>query len=282
MLYRATSHGHGLGWRRDTPDFRDHMFRGALPMPALEAPRRLSLRDDPANPPIYDQGRIGSCTANAVARLEQFVRRKHGQAPDEMPSRLFLYYDVRAAEHTIPYDAGAELRDVLKTVAYYGVCSETEWPYDDTPANPVTGLFPHGCRAVTHPPKANYQEARHHVPTEYLRIPQMISQMKVCLLQGYPFVFGFTVYSSLYGADGMPAVDVPMPSPHDEMEGGHAVCCMGYDDDRPMPGNLKGAFLVANSWGPELQDGGYFWLPYSYLSDAQLASDLWTIRSVKS
>jgi C1A family cysteine protease len=38
---------------------------------------------------------------------------------------------------------------------------------------------------------------------------------------------------------------------------------------------------VRNSWGPAWGQKGYFAMPYSYLTDHRLASDLWTIRSVK-
>src|SRR5689334_17932133 len=57
MARRRTS---GLGWIQDLPDHRDLAY--AAPSAALETlPREVDLR--PECPPVYNQGRIGSCTA---------------------------------------------------------------------------------------------------------------------------------------------------------------------------------------------------------------------------
>ena len=53
--------------------------------------------------------------------------------------------------------------------------------------------------------------------------------------------------------------------------GGHAVCAVGYNDKEKR-------FLVRNSWGPGWGIGGYFKMPYAYLSDRNLSDDFWTIR----
>jgi len=51
------------------------------------------------------------------------------------------------------------------------------------------------------------------------------------------------------------------------------VMAVGYDDARQW-------FLVRNSWGPRWGMAGYFTLPYSYLIQAVLSKDFWTIRIV--
>jgi C1A family cysteine protease len=48
---------------------------------------------------------------------------------------------------------------------------------------------------------------------------------------------------------------------------------VGYNDE-------KGQFTIRNSWGEEVQDKGYFYIPYGYLTDSALSSDFWTIRKV--
>lgn len=46
---------------------------------------------------------------------------------------------------------------------------------------------------------------------------------------------------------------------------GHAFCIVGYDDNFVTPFG-KGAFIVANSYGPEYgRDGGYFYVPYEMI-----------------
>jgi C1A family cysteine protease len=51
------------------------------------------------------------------------------------------------------------------------------------------------------------------------------------------------------------------------------VLAVGYDDNEER-------FIVRNSWGPGWGMNGYFTLPYSYVTNSNLADDLWTIRMV--
>jgi C1A family cysteine protease len=86
-------------------------------------------------------------------------------------------------------------------------------------------------------------------------------------------VFGFTVYSAFESQQVATTGIVPMPSPADQIVGGHAVVLVGYNDavDR---------FRVRNSWGTGWGQQGYFELPYLYVTSAQLASDFWVLQTV--
>jgi C1A family cysteine protease len=260
-----------LGWIRDLPDHRDHLY--SAPLAHLQKlPPQVDLRPKLSQAP-YDQERIGSCTANAIAGAIQFDRQGANQNPDFVPSRLFIYFNERAMEHTIPVDAGAQLRDGIKSVAKLGVCPESQWPYDGTPADPNTHLFPPSSSAVERPSPACYTDAAKYRVISYSRIAQSLAQMKGCLAAGFPFVFGFAVYDSLYDSDGKPRTVIPMPGQADSQIGGHAVLAMGYDDERNV-------LIVRNSWGPAAQDNGHFYLPYAYVTDPSLAGDFWTVRAV--
>ena len=65
-----------------------------------------------------------------------------------------------------------------------------------------------------------------------------------------------------------------MPSSTESVVGGHAVLAVGYDESERR-------FIVRNSWGAGWGIKGYFTVPYSYLTDPNLANDFWTIRMVK-
>jgi C1A family cysteine protease len=95
--------------------------------------------------------------------------------------------------------------------------------------------------------------------------------MKGCLASGYPFVFGFSVYTE-FESDTVATTGVlNMPSPKEKLLGGHAVIAVGYDDKTQR-------FIVRNSWGAKWGIKGYFTIPYAYLTDPNLAADFWTIR----
>jgi C1A family cysteine protease len=263
-----------LGWKPDLPDHRDHIY--AVTAAVLQKlPPKVDLRTK--CPPVYNQGRIGSCTANAIAGAIQFQRRnaKKPQKPDFMPSRLFIYYNERAMEGSIGTDAGAQIRDGIKSVVKQGVCPDALWPYDDTPAasdeNPVWAA---DAVPATKPSAVAYKAAKNYQVISYQRLPRVLNSFRGCLAEGNPFVFGFSVYSSLYGADGMPLSTVPLPGAKDDLIGGHAVLAVGYDD-------AKQIFIVRNSWGSKAQDKGYFYLPYAYLTDTGLSDDFWTIKAVE-
>lgn len=125
VFSRMTKHRTGknsfMGWQRDTPDHRDHVF--AAPRPET-TPLPSSVDLTAKCPPIYDQGSLGSCTANAIGAAYQFDQRRQGLL-DFVPSRLFIYYNERAMEGTVGQDAGAQIRDGFKSIARQGVCSET-------------------------------------------------------------------------------------------------------------------------------------------------------------
>jgi C1A family cysteine protease len=246
------------GWVRDLPDGRDLLFSAALEtMGAL--PSKVDLR--PQCPSVYDQGQLGSCTANAIAGALEFDEIKEKKPNPWVPSRLFIYYNERLIEGTVSSDSGAQLRDGVKAVANQGACPETDWPYVIT-------------KFKSKPPAKAFSDASQDKARQYLRIPQASSQMKSCLADGFPFVFGFTVYESFESQQVASTGNVPMPNTSTEkVLGGHAVCAVGYDDSKQV-------FIVRNSWGPGWGLKGYCMMPYAYLLDAQLASDFWTIRQI--
>lgn len=122
-----SSIGH-YGWAPDLPDHRDLTY--SAPAQFLMAlPTMVDLR--PQCPPVYDQGQLGSCTANSIGGAIQFEQMKQNIA-NFTPSRLFIYYNERVIENTVNSDSGAQIRDGMKVVAKQGAPPETDWPYDIT------------------------------------------------------------------------------------------------------------------------------------------------------
>jgi C1A family cysteine protease len=245
------------GWQPDLPDYRDHLY--AAPMEMIGAmPASVDLRAQ--CPPVYDQGQLGSCTANAIAGALEFDRLKQ-KISDFAPSRLFIYYNERVMEHTVASDSGAQIRDGIKSVGQLGDCPETEWPY-------VISRF------KTKPPAKCYSDALKYKAVLYQRVTQTLGQLKGCLASGYPFVLGFTVYESFESVQVAKTGHASLPKPGEQSIGGHAVMAVGYDDTKQW-------FIVRNSWGDGWAMKGYFTLPYAYVTDNNLADDFWTIRIVQ-
>lgn len=247
-----------FGWKRDLPDHRDLELRSLRESRTTGKkrllPRKVSLADGFSRVPMYDQGQLGSCTANAIAAAVMFLEFKEvGDLSLTYPSRLFIYYGEREIEGSIPWDDGAEIRDGMKVVAKQGYPQEDSFPYDIR-------------RFAERPSDGVYTEAKKDHITKYYRVPQTLFSLRICLAHGYPIVFGFTVYSNFpYGGNG----DISMPS--GGVDGGHAVVLTGYDDKEKM-------FDWRNSWGPGWGRNGYGRIPYVYVTDPNLCDDFWTIR----
>ena len=250
-------------WKPDLPDQRDRLFGETLSA-HQEIPPSIDLRS--LCPPIVDQGRIGSCTGNALAGALGFLERNELQAdggPETFGSRfapfsrLFIYYNERALEGTQDQDSGAQIRDGIKTLAASGACRESVWKY--TPENVLKA-----------PSSLADEEAIKHRIANYLRM-QTLAEMRACLASGFPFVFGFTVYESFESIEVASTGIMQVPSVDERVLGGHAVLAVGYDDE-------KQSLLVRNSWGEKWGISGYFYMPYEIITRLKLAQDFWTIR----
>ena len=246
---------HAFGWLRDIPYQRDHLM--ALAPMAL--PKKVSLRKK--MPPVFDKGQLGSCTANAIAGALEYEEKRQGEKTNRL-SRLFIYYNERAMEGTVDSDAGASIRDGIKSVGKLGAPLEKLWPYNVD-------------KFTWKPSKASYAEAVKHEALSYARVAQTTTALQRVLASGYAVVFGFTVYESFESQAVADSGRVPMPGKGEKVLGGHAVVLAGYD-------NTSGpvAWEVRNSWNADWGDKGYCWMPQSYLTKSNLSSDFWNIRKV--
>ena len=256
------AHG-GYGWKPDRPDPRDWQGSLTLTEHAVTLPASVSLRAK--MPAIYDQGQLGSCTANAIAGALQYQQLVQAETEGKnVPSRLFIYYNERVMEGTVSWDAGAEIRDGIKSVAKQGAPPESEWPYRIT-------------RFTDKPPAKAYTDALQFRALTYARPIRTSYYLRKALANTHPIVFGFSVYSSFESDEVASNGIVPMPDvENEELLGGHAVVAIGY---KQISGHLY--FEVRNSWGADWGDNGYFWMPAAYLLDTSLSSDFWDIKLVE-
>jgi C1A family cysteine protease len=223
----------------------------------------LPIRDevDPRAdlPDVFDQGHLGSCTANAVAAAVEYDAKLNGSDPGFL-SRLWIYYYERKLEGApTDQDTGAFGRDGLKVCHKLGVPLEKDWPYDIT-------------QFSVQPPESLDSEAKQHRISNYRVVPRNLDSMKAVLSNRQTIAFGFTVYESFESPDVAKTGIVPMPTRGEKTLGGHEVLLVGYLKDEPNYG------LVRNSWGADWAIKGYFLMPWAYFLDANLSSDFRTIR----
>jgi C1A family cysteine protease len=262
-------------WKRDDYDSRDHYIcsshRFSL-VPPESIPSSVDLLDRCS--PVFDQGPLGSCTANALVGACEYLENKYKdfEVGDQFAnlSRLFVYWNERKLENCIASDGGAQISDGIKVLSSVGVCIEDDFPYDiDTFSN--------------RPTETAFKDAEIRKISAYARVPQDLVVIKQTLSSGYPIVFGFIVYPQFESQEMANTGFLRMPRPGERNKGGHAVLAIGYDDQMPCldwEGKqvCSGCVKVRNSWGPDWGIKGNFWMPYSYFLNNRLVDDLWTIR----
>jgi C1A family cysteine protease len=212
-------------------------------------------------PEVYDQGHLGSCTANAIGFCYHYDELKQKESTPFTPSRLFIYYNERNMEGHVDTDSGAEIHDGIHVINTIGVCDENDWVYDI-------------AKFTEKPSQECYSIAEKHRTVDYRAVEQSIEQLKAALIQGFPVVFGFTVYESFESDDVAKTGLMPMPKDGEKILGGHAVAVVGFDDSKKL-------FTIRNSWGSGWGDKGYFYMPYEFITNPDMASDFWTVTKTK-
>lgn len=266
---------HIYNLRRQAEDPRDYKL--AAPK-AVKLPRKVDLREN--CPPVFDQGSLGSCTANAGVACFMMLKDV-----DEEHSRLFLYYEERRLEGTTEEDAGATMRSVGKALQKAGVCLEPLWPY-------VAEKFDDD------PPETADLDAADRKVSSYQKLDGINAVKQYLAQQNLPVMIGMDVYESFESNAVTKTGIVPVPKSGEKLLGGHAVLLVGYDDDftgaekaaqnacgeSPLgcwgeddgEETQTGYFIVRNSWGKDWGKEGYFYLPYAFMD--QYAYDFWVLE----
>lgn len=212
-------------------------------------------------PAVYDQGHLGSCTANAICGAYETLQIIQKEKAPFVPSRLFVYYNEREKEGHVNEDSGAEICDGIESINKIGVCPETMWTYDIS-------------KFTMKPTDDCYTDAKLHHTLAYCKMQNTLDQLRACLISGYPFVFGFQVYESFESEEVAKTGVMPMPDvTKEKLLGGHAIMCVGYDDNKQQ-------FIIRNSWSDQWGDKGYFYMPYEFITNPDFCSDFWYITLV--
>lgn len=237
------------GWTPDPIDTRDHAYN------AMRTGEPLLDRVDlsPNCSRIENQGQLGSCTGNAITSVLEYELRKAKKSRADL-SRLFVYYNERMVEGTINEDAGAIIRDGIKSLVTYGAPAETAWPYN--------------IKKFTQKPTATaYKKALPKRIVSYQRL-STVDDIKRCLASGSPVVFGFKVYESFESDEVARTGIVPIPLAGERNLGGH---CMYFDS------YADGYIGAANSWDSTWGLAGRCKFKEEHVANPNHFGDFWKV-----
>lgn len=235
-------------------DLRDKL----VGQPLSNLPQSLDLLPDVFE--VESQGFTNSCTANAGCSMLEVMFKRAGIPRDF--SRLYLYWYVRQLSG-IKGDNGAHCRDIPKALVKYGIPLEVTWPFKTQNINLV-------------PSAAAKEEAKKYNTYEYKRLGYLEEwslvheQIKTCIYNGLPVLVTMRVSEEFSGMIGKNYSNWKTHYWNPNYTGYlHAVIIIGYDDTCQR-------FLCQNSWGKGWGDGGFFGLPYEFVTQ-RVAGEFWVI-----
>jgi len=200
---------------------------------------------------IYDQGKISSCTANALTSIYEYDKKGFEG------SRLFLYYNERLLINETHKDEGAYLSDGIKALKKYGICEEKYFPYI------IKNVY-------KEPSKEAYENGKINYIIEAKEISNNIKEIKKWLKRNEPIVIGIKIYDNFMNSK---TGKIEIPKENNKYIGGHAVIICGYKEKERI-------FIMRNSWGKYWGDKGYFYISYDYINNSELCGDLWIITRI--
>ena len=241
------------GWIKDIPDQRDKYV-------VLNSNNNLNSKDlRDKFPGIYNQCNIGSCNANAIASIYEYIQINKNDKYFYTPSRLFIYYNERFLQNTTQFDSGSSISNSIRSLKKYGVCSEMDWQYttENLKIKPNQKCYDIGKKNI--------------INFNYIRLNQDLDQLKACICNNNPFIFGFSVYEGFEKKNFTETGIMNYPGIKEKLLGGHCVVAVGYDDTKEM-------FIIRNSMGINWGDKGYFYMPYHFITNPDMCSDFWFIQ----
>lgn len=229
---------------------------------SMSLPRSVDLR--PYCSEVEDQGRVGSCTANAVVGAMEYQLRKAGNANVEL-SRMFVYFNARRMSGHASLDCGTRISQGMAAFMAFGAPFEYAWPY-----NPQL--------LSTEPPPDVYKQALQHVPTEYARI-EGIENIKAALAQGFPVVFAANLPPRCYDEAATTGImqapsEMELRQQH-SAEGRHAMLLVGYD-------LADNTVIIRNSWGTGWGEKGYCRLAMDAFAASVAPGTTWILGTLEA
>lgn len=205
---------------------------------------------------IRNQVNLRSCSGEAVVGAYEILLKKQYPEQYKNLSPLFVFYNAKLYEGRRPvFDAGVYIKDAIRSVKHFGICSEDIWP--------------HSQQAVTfNPTEESYLDAKKRKIKTYSMIKEF-DDIIDALSNDIPVISAIKTYSNFtkLGWDGSSYLAVP--GQKDFLIGGHAVVLVGYDIN-------KEHLIAKNSFGPAWGNDGYFYIPFEYAKTHFL--DSWIIE----
>jgi hypothetical protein len=158
--------------------------------------------------PVESNFLLKFCKYLTIGAYEYLLKKSSGSDIDV--SRLFIYYNARDKGNKTNgkiTDGGCTVTHAIESLQELGTCLESIWPYNTTEVN-------------KRPNDEAFGAAEDNKIVDALQLKPNLDEMKTCLAQGFPFVFGLCLFNSFDHAKDHKGV-VPTPKEAETARGTH-------------------------------------------------------------
>ncbi|HEX5149898.1 MAG TPA: FG-GAP-like repeat-containing protein [Parafilimonas sp.] len=211
---------------------------------ALRFPSSVDLSNK--MPAVRSQGNQGSCVGWAVGyycKTYQEVVERGWNANTNAYSPSWVYNQINGGK-----DNGSKVADAMNLLADDGCDFWDNFPYS-------------AADHTTQPDGGSIGNAKHYKASSWKYVKKEVDDIKSLLASGKVVVISFDIHPDF---DDLDEDNEVYDDFSDSSRGSHAVCVVGYDDNRE-------AFKLVNSWGRSWGINGYGWIAYDVIPDINKA-----------
>jgi hypothetical protein len=206
-------------------------------------------------PRVRSQGHTGSCTAWAVGYYGKSFQeaREMGWDSDQNAFSPAYLYAMQCRNYQRPWS----IIRAIEVLQQDGIAKWDTLPFEDLSEDNSLAKEKENYANIDIP-QAAHAEAKIYRCGESSKFKRL-ADIKNALTQG-PIVLGINFYD-LPPLNPSPEENYMRPN-ENKTNVGHAILCVGYDNDKFGTGALK----FVNSWGTQWGENGYSWIRYADIS----------------
>lgn len=253
------SEGQGLGCTPSPAEaFATHAHVRIAAKRGLDRPKQFSLADD--LPPIGDQGGTSACVGWSTAYYcySTSIARQRKLTPEQRKdprfvfSPSFIWHQFNGGDK----EKGMHIYQAFDILSKQGCAAMADMPWSeaDVVSQPSEAAKTHALRYKARQTVSLFRGKQNGEAGNAEKLKNWLWETK------QPFVIGIAVYQDFFKMPHDPAFVYKPSENKGELAGLHAVCIVGYDED-------KHAFLMVNSWTDAWANKGFVWLNEDFITE---------------
>tara|TARA_Y100000991_G_C21971455_1_gene349708 strand:+ start:1012 stop:1992 length:981 start_codon:yes stop_codon:yes gene_type:complete len=238
----------------DIPDYRDLKYELTDYEKNLAVKDELDLRNNYDSCKVFNSNE-GCNIACSISTIIYNELKKNGEEL-MLPSINFIFYNSILTEYNTNVFTDIKhlklsLRNSLKSLNKYGICSEECLPSEDILCIPYENCYAFGK----------------YFNFKYSRVDNDILTIKKILNNNKGILINLTVYTSFLKEKMKKEGTLDFPDEYDSLLGMISGVIVGYTEKK---------IIIKSCFGEEWGDKGYFYIDYNYLE--KLCNDSWLIE----